>query len=36
MKLYVDGYFKKFAPLYILQILATHTDENHTLTYEQI
>ena len=36
MHLRIDGYFKKFAPLYILQILANYTDENHTLTYEDI
>ena len=36
MDLCIDSTFKKFAPLYILQILEKYTDENHTLTYEEI
>lgn len=36
MDLRIDGFFKKFAPLYILQTLAKYTDEKHTLTYEEI
>lgn len=36
MDLRVDGYYKKFAPLYILQVLEKYTDEKHTITYEEI
>lgn len=36
MDLRVDGCYKKFAPLYILQILERYTDEKHTITYEEI
>lgn len=36
MELKVNPGYKKFAPLYILQILNKYTDENHKLTYERI
>lgn len=36
MDLKVYGDLKKFASLYILQLLVNHTDENNRLTYEEI
>ncbi len=36
MNIRVDGYYKKFAPLYVLKILAESTDEKHTITYKEI
>ena len=36
MELKVFREYKKFAPLYILQVLARHTDEQHALTYKEI
>ena len=36
MGLIVNDIYKKFAPLYILQILEAHTNENKRITYEGI
>ncbi len=36
MNITIDSEFKKFAPIYILWVLETYTDEENRLTYEQI
>lgn len=36
MNLIIDGNLKRFAPLYILQILEEHTSEENAITYEDI
>ena len=36
MDLCIDSTFKKFAPLYILQILEKHSDNEHPIKHEKI